>query len=63
MSNSNGITPVGAVPACIPVIQRKLRQQQADNKDDKLSQGEQKPEEEHQSTDNNKKVGGLDFYA
>jgi hypothetical protein len=63
MDNSNSIAPVGAIPAVAPVIQRKPRQQQADNKHDNPSQSKQEPEEKKQTTDENKKAGGLDCYA
>jgi hypothetical protein len=63
MGNSNSIAPVGAIPAAMPVIQRKPRQQQADNEHDTPAQSNQEPEEKHQTTDDNKKAGGLDCYA
>jgi hypothetical protein len=63
MANSNSIAPVGAIPVGAPVIQRKPRQQQADNEDDNPSQSRQEPEEKLPTNDDNKKVGGLDCYA
>lgn len=63
MGNSNTINPVGAIPAAMPVAQRKPRQQQADNEHDDPAQIPQEPEEKRQTTDDNKKEGGLDCYA
>ena len=63
MANSNSIAPVGAIPVSTPVVQRKPRQQQADNEHDTPAQSKPEPEEKHETTDDNKKVGGLDCYA
>lgn len=68
MANSNIIAPVGAIPAAMPVIQRKPKQQQDD-----LPQDKQEAENKHPTTDDNnknpqatdggEKTGGVDRYA